>query len=110
MILIRNSKVAGGKSVKHPHLMGWKMMGRGMEIMFCVSFLAKNLVRNGTIIITGEKNVEKWKEPINLNFHLEFDVFRLGIEMVDKNIQFLMIMRPYDAGVIDKSLPFFGVE
>jgi len=46
VVIIKDSKSLGSESAENPKFLSREMMRIGMEVLFCVSLLSKNLVTN----------------------------------------------------------------
>ena len=62
------------------------MMGGSMQILISMRILSKNLVREGTILILQDENMQERKTSIDFLFHREFNGGRLVIEMTEEKI------------------------
>ena len=103
-LFIRYSYSTGSKHAKNTQLLSGEMMGASMQILIGTSFLLKNLVRKGTILILRDENIQERKISIDFQFHSEFDGDGLVIEMPEEKIQLIKTMRPNDTCVIYKYL------
>ena len=56
------------KGVENPQLLGREMVGTSMKILLCMSFLAKHLAGEGTILILRDKNIKEREATIDLLF------------------------------------------
>lgn len=63
-----------------------------------------------TIGETGNQHIEKWERLVGFNFHGEFDVFVLVIEVVKKGWESVFTMWPNYESVIDITEPDLGFE
>ena len=82
MVFIIDSQSAGGKGAENTKFLSSKMTRTSMKILFSVSFFTKKLVRNETIIHSGEENIKERKATIHLYFQRELDGLRLGVKVV----------------------------
>ena len=57
-----------------------------MKILLRMSFLAKQSVGEGTILILRDKNIKEWEATIDFLFLSEFNGRGLTIEMIEEEI------------------------
>jgi hypothetical protein len=78
------------------------MVGMGMKVSISTSLFPINLVGEGSIRKLGDKNIQRGKHVILLDFHSKFDVRGNTIKMVKERDKSRMTMGPNNKGVIYK--------